>query len=93
MTQYIVIINVPGYLPEDDDPYITDDYASAVQYMNEEVERSAEIISEGEGIPRIEWGWASANNYAAAMLYDDSREHDLGISFAIELCEEDDSDS
>ncbi len=83
--QYIVIENTPGYLPEDDDPYITDDYAAAVAYMNELAQSYAD---DPDGNYRIEVGWASPNNYAAVMVYDDDREHDLGRYIGVELLED-----
>lgn len=88
MPNYIVIENTPGYMPEDDDPFVTDDYAAAVQYMNERVESYAEFVAEGEGTPVIEWGMASTGNYAAAAVTDTSRKHDLGRWFSVELCED-----
>ena len=88
--QYIVIVNTPGYLPEDDDPFVTDDYEAAVTYMNELVQSYVESIEEAEGEAEVSVGWASPNNYAATMVYDKSREHDLGRYFGVELCEDED---
>ncbi len=88
MTSFIVIENTPGYLPEDDDPFVTDDYSAAVTYMNERAEALAEFIAEGEGKPEISVGWASPNNYAAVMVYDHSREHDLGRYIGVEIYED-----
>jgi hypothetical protein len=89
MRQFIVIENTLGYLPEEDDPFITEDYSAAVAYMNERVHEYADSLTEGQGKPVIEWGLASAGNYAAAAVSDESREHDLGRWFSVELCEED----
>ncbi len=83
--QYIVVENTPGYLPDDDDPYITDDYAAAVVYMNE---RAAEYADDPDANYRVEYGIASPNNYAAVMVYDDDREHDLGRYIGVELLED-----
>lgn len=87
MPSYIVIENTPGYLPEDDDPFITDDYAAAVAYMNE---RAAEYADDPDGNYRVEYGWASRNNYAAVMVWDDDKTHDLGRYIGVELCEDED---
>ena len=84
MPQYIVIENTPGYLPEDDDPFITDDYAAAVAYMNE---RADEYENDPDGNFRVDRGWASGNNYAAVMVWDDNKTHDLGRSISVELME------
>ncbi len=83
--QYIVIENTPGYLPDDDDPYITDDYASAVEYMNE---RAAEYAGDPDANYRVEYGIASPDNYAAVMVYDDDKTHDLGRYIGVELVQE-----
>jgi hypothetical protein len=86
---YVVIENTPGYLPEEDEPFITDDYAAAVAYMNQRVEEYAAFVDEGEGSADIQWGIASQGNYAAAYVVDTTREHDLGRWFSVELCEDD----
>lgn len=80
--EYVVIENTPGYLSEDDDPFITDDYAAAVAYLNE---RAAEYADDPDGSYRVEYGWASGDNYAAVMVWDDSKTHDLGRYIGIEL--------
>jgi hypothetical protein len=79
---YIVIENTPGYLPDDDDPFVTDDYSEAVEYLNERCAEYEEI-----GL-RVEYGWASSGNYAAAGVFDDSKTHDLGRWIGIELLED-----
>jgi hypothetical protein len=86
---FIVIENTPGYMPDDDDPATFEDYDDAVAYMNERAESLAEFIAEGEGKPEISVGWASPNNYAAVMVYDHARAHDLGRYIGVELLEED----
>ena len=84
MPRYIVIENTPGYMPEEDEPYITEDYSEAVAYMNG---RAAEYEEDGY---RVEYGWASGDNYSAVMVYDDSKTHDLGRYIGVELLEEED---
>ncbi len=79
---FIVIENTPGYLPEDDDPFVTDDYSAAVEYLNSRCEEYEELGH------RVEYGWASSGNYAAAGIFDDSKTHDLGRYIGIELYEE-----
>ncbi len=79
---YVVIENTPGYMPEEDEPLETENYAHAVEYMNQ---RAAEYEEEGL---RVEYGWASGANLAAVMVYDDSKMHDLGRYIGIELAEE-----
>ncbi len=71
-TTYVVIENTPGYLPDDDDPFVTDDYAAACEYVRELTERLMDHISEGGGEPAATFGEGHA------YVTDMSREHDLG---------------
>jgi hypothetical protein len=87
MSRYIVIENTPGYLPEDDDPFVTDDYPAAVEYLNE---RAAEYENDPDGNYRVTYGLASSANLAAVQVEDLDRTHDLGRWIAIELDEGDD---
>ena len=79
---YVVIENTPGYMPDEDEPFETDDYSAAVKYLNE---RAAEYADDDH---RVEFGWASSANLAAVMVYDDSKTHDLGRYIGIEIAEE-----
>ena len=74
-------------MPEDDDPFTTDDYSEAVAYLNE---RAKEYEDDADANYRVEYGWASGNNFAAVMVWDDDKTHDLGRYIGIELCEDDD---
>jgi hypothetical protein len=84
MSTYTVIENTPGYLPEDEDPATFEDYAEAVAYLNE---RAAEYADDPDGSYRVEYGWASSDNLAAVMVWDDSKTHDLGRYIEIVLDE------
>lgn len=95
---FTVIINTPGYLSEQDDPPVFDEYADAVAYLNEEIADHLEQLNDGaaavgDPLPagHIEWGLASSGNYAAAMLYDHNKMHDLGTSYAVEAIEQEDA--
>ena len=85
--QFVVIENTPGYLPEDDDPFVTDDYSAAVEYLNE---RAAEYADDPDGNYRVEYGLASSGNYAAVLVHDDGKSHDLGRWIAVENYDDDD---
>lgn len=87
MASYIVIENTPGYMPEDDDPYITDDYASAVEYLND---RAREYEEDESGAYRVTYGIASADNLAAITIEDTTKAHDLGRWIAVEICHDED---
>ncbi len=84
MTLYVVIENTPGYLPEEDDPFVTDDYQAAVEYMNE---RLAELVEQMDAV--VIHGYASSANLAAAMVEFPDRSHDLGRWIGVEIAEED----
>lgn len=82
MPNFIVLENTPGYLPEEDDPFITDDYSAAVAYMNERVEEYEDHIAEGGGEP------ATSRGPRSAYVTDMTREHDLGRNFSVDEYEE-----
>jgi hypothetical protein len=73
--RYVVIENTPGYLPDSDDPFTTDDYALAVEYLNE---RAAEYADDPDGNFEVEYGIASGDNLAAVIVHDRDKSHDLG---------------
>ena len=54
---YVVVENTPGYLPESDDPLVTDDYQAAVAHAHELADEL-----EGDGYT-CDRSWASADNY------------------------------
>lgn len=76
---FVVVENTPGYMPDEDDPFVTNDYSEAVAYLNE---RAAEYAEDGL---RVEYGFASSANLAAVMVWDDSKFHDLGRYIGIEV--------
>jgi len=80
--QYVVVESTPGYLPEDEDPFVTADYGAAVEYLNE---RAASYADDPDASYRVEYGWASGANLAAVMVWDDSKSHDLGRYIGIEI--------
>lgn len=81
MARYVVIENTPGYLPEEDEPFTTDDYSEAVEYLNA---RAAEYEQDESGDFTVEYGWASSANFAAVYVTDHSKTYDLGRYIAIE---------
>lgn len=81
-TRYVVIENTPGYMPDEDEPYTTDDYDEAVAYLND---RAAEYDNDESGIYRAEHGFASADNLAAVMIWNDASDHDLGRYIGVEI--------
>jgi hypothetical protein len=86
---YVVIENTPGYMPEDDDPPIFEDYADAVAYLKERVEEYLDLNADGAQY-RVEEGWASQDNLSAVVIHDDSKIHDLGrwIQIVVDESEE-----
>ena len=84
--RWIVIANTPGYMPDDDEPPFFDDYSEAVEYLNA---RCREYEDDESGVYSVEYGWASSGNYAAAVVLDSSKMHDLGRWIAVERCDDD----
>lgn len=81
---YVVIESTPGYMPEDCDPFVTDDYSAAVAYANELAD---ELEEQGYECDR---SWASSNNYYAIkceLPREATVAPDLGRFIAIELDE------
>ncbi len=89
MQRYIVIENTPGYLSEDDDPLITDDYSAAVEYMNE---LAARYEDDPDGNYSVEYGIASPDNYAAVYVTDNDSTHPLPRYIGVEIYEDEDED-
>ena len=82
---YVVIEYTPGYMPEDDDPFTTDDYAEAVMKLNEAADGYRE---DPDGNFTVTYGLASRDNLAAVLVTDNDKSHDLGR--VIEIVEEED---
>jgi hypothetical protein len=92
--QWVVIENTPGYLPDEDGPATFEDYADAVEYLNERAAEYEDLAAEYADDPdgpryRVEYGAASSGNYAAVIVHDDSKIRDLGRWIAVERLEED----
>lgn len=87
MQQYVVIENTPGYLPEDDDPGIFEDYADAVAYANELADRCVEYYQQGDDdapTVTVDKGWASSDNlYAISVTSDEP--YSLGRWIAVQF--------
>jgi hypothetical protein len=83
ITRYVVIESTPGYMPEDCDPLVTEDYAEAVAYANELAD---ELEEQGYACDR---SWASSNNFYAIKceLPRGTVAPDLGRYIAVELDE------
>ena len=89
---YIVLENTPGYLPEDDDPFITNSYADAVGYANDLADRY-EDDDDAEYPYVADRSWASSGNYYAISITQPGRDHDLGRYIGVETLEDDMTDS
>ena len=76
---FVVIINTPGYLPEDDDPPLFEDRADALEYLQDEVERHCEWLDEIEEPFSVHW----SRELDSAFVKQTARTHDLGRSFEI----------
>lgn len=81
---YIVVENTPGYLPEEDDPYVTGDLGSAREYLKERVESYCDHLCEGYDYaagyePTVYW----SEDLTFAHVNDPERSRDLGRAFEI----------
>jgi hypothetical protein len=76
--RFVVIESTPGYLPEDDDPLVTDSYEEAV----EEVNRICDELEDAGYV--VDRSWASQDNlYAAHAERPDMVAPDLGRTVQI----------
>jgi hypothetical protein len=78
MPNYVVIENTPGYMPDDDDPYVTDDLESAKRALAESVERLTDFHDEND--ETYEMG-ITEDGMSAYVVED--RPHALGRVFEI----------
>jgi hypothetical protein len=80
---YVATINVPGYLPMDDDPPVFDTAREAWEYLYEEHERAvdgAEAWREDDGID-IHNMDREGVIYASTPGYEG--DHDLGLAYCV----------
>jgi hypothetical protein len=91
---YVATINVPGYLPMDDDPPVFDTAREAWQYLLGEVERSWDDYPDDESGGCVE-AHAQMHNvdqsregvvYAATP--GEPRMHDLGLAYSVTLTDD-----
>jgi len=80
---YIVIESTPGYLPEDDDPAVFDSVDEARVYASDRLSSLLDSIYEGQiyGTTDGYVGWKVIGTFQAdrtVVVYDNSRQHDLG---------------
>jgi len=87
---YVVIESTPGYLPEDDDPAVFDSIDDAMVYASDRLSSLLDHIVDGQSVVWTpEGGWQDANpvgfevngsfaESGSVLVYDKSREHDLG---------------
>jgi hypothetical protein len=96
---YVAIINVPGYLPMDDDPPTFDTAADAWLYLAEERERGEDDLAEEAGTETvralIEWSnrclkpeGESVNFTGQGTVYGSTPgyegDHDLGLAYSVQ---------
>jgi hypothetical protein len=90
MQCYVVVENTPGYLPEDDEPAIFDNLDDARVYASDVLSRLLDYIYEGQELNGTDEGFTVLGSFAQGdkwvLVYDNSREHDLGR--IIEIIEE-----
>jgi hypothetical protein len=94
MTTYVATINVPGYLPMDDDPPTFDTTEEAWQYLVDEVERAWDEYPEDNNGAALEAHTAmhsqdqSQTGSVVAPTPGYDGEHDLGLAYSVSVAEE-----
>ena len=87
--RYVMVENTPGYLPEEDEPFVSEDFDAVFAYMKERVESYCDFLCQSyeyaDDYEPVVW-WAE--NLRAAEVFDPRREHDLGRCFSVEEYEE-----
>jgi hypothetical protein len=82
-TSYVVVSNTPGYLPEDDDPFVTDDLDAAKAALRDDVERHLDHLADDPDIgpegPSVSW----SDDETSCYVVRNEHEHDLGRVFEI----------
>jgi hypothetical protein len=97
--RYVATINVPGYLPMDDDPPVFDTAADAWGYLVAERERAEEDVAYDDDevsdcladLRRIaesaSYGLRFGTAYGGTPGYEG--EHDLGLAYSVMVAEDD----
>jgi hypothetical protein len=98
MTKYVATINMPGYLPMDDDPPIFDTAQEAWQYLADERERAEdETVDDGDARPysltvAALLDLAESDSSGEGTVNGDTRgydgDHDLGLAYSVSIVEE-----
>ncbi len=88
---YVVVENTPGYLPEDDDPATFATLAEARVYASDLLSRLLDTLYDSQMLdedppPGFTVHGSFAQEDTSVLVYDNSREHDLGR--VIEILEE-----
>jgi hypothetical protein len=82
MKGWVVIENTLGYLPEDDDPATFELESDARVYASDRLSRLLDHIYEGQIADERDEGFTVIGSFAqgdmSVLVYDNSREHDLG---------------
>lgn len=93
--QYVATINVPGYMPMDDDPPVFDDPAEAWAYLVEERKRGElddETTEEYTSTVEALMAMAEGDGGVATIVGPTpgyTGDHDLGLAYSVSIYEED----
>lgn len=94
--KYVATINVPGYLPTDDDPPVFDTPAEAWQYLADERRRGeddsgdgvySETVRELDTLASTAGVTCKCNGCSLGTVYGDTPgyegDHDLGLAYSV----------
>lgn len=96
---YHAIVNVPGYLPMDDDPPVFDEPREAWQYLVSEIDRSWDDYPDDENGACVDAHTQLHNidQSAVGTIYAGSPgyqgDHDLGLAYSVTGCNEPDCEA
>ena len=98
MTTYVATVNVPGYLPMDDDPPTFETARDGWQYLQDEYDRAVEDADPSDRLDSVATAFTTYWNhdvpgtvYAPTPGYDG--DHDLGLAYCVtEIDEEEESE-
>lgn len=96
-TRYVATINVPGYMPMDDESPVFESTRDAWEYLASERERDEEDAMDAADVTADEGGLTSTVGELRAMtgtgtVYGSTpgsdSEHDLGLAYSVDLAED-----
>lgn len=109
MTMYVATVNVPGYLPMDDDPPVFDTAQEAWQYLSDEYQQDGESAwepmdaNDPDGPQQLNGPALALERFATLDVANEGTvyvgtpgydgDHDLGLAYSVTWTDEENSDA